>query len=226
MVSKCPGQDTQFWGPDDIFTIECPKCGNAVEFFKDDIRRRCQSCGHMFLNPRLDLGCARWCQYANQCVGTIDKEEFKDIITSAIKEYFQGDEEKIGHALKVLRFAEKILETEAGNPKVVLASAILYEIGIYEHGKARRRPYITDQEKDEFSIVRGILERSGVKEEITEEVCRIIATHDHPHKINTLNGKIFHDAVQLAGLLESFKNEKKIFFTSAGQKMAEDMEHQ
>lgn len=81
MVSKCPGQSMQFWGPDDIFTIECPKCGNAVEFFKDDIRRRCRSCSHMFINPKLNLGCVGWCRYADQCAGTVGKEESKDILS-------------------------------------------------------------------------------------------------------------------------------------------------
>jgi ribosomal protein S27E len=223
MVSKCPGQNTQFWGPDDIFTIECPKCGNAVEFFKDDIRRRCKNCSHMFLNPRLNLGCAGWCQYADQCIGTMGKEEFKDILTSAIKEYFKGEDEKMGHALKILGFAEKILETEEGNPKVVIASAILYDIGIYEHEKVCERSHITDQEKNEFSIVREILKRSGAKKEIADEVCRIIEYHGRSHKISTLNGKIVHDAVQLANLPESLKTEKRTFFTSAGQKMAEDI---
>jgi hypothetical protein len=223
VVSRCPGQNTQFWRPDDIFNIECPKCGNAVEFFKDDIRRRCKNCSHMFLNPRLNLGCAAWCQYADQCVGTIGKDEFKDILFSAIKEHFEGDKEKIGHALEILGFSEKILEKEEGNPKVVIASAILYDIGIYEHDKACKGSHASDQGKDEFFTVRDILERSGTNKEIPEEVLRIIASHDHPHKINTLNGKIVHDAVQLANLSESPKKEKRIFFTSAGQKMAEDI---
>jgi hypothetical protein len=90
MVSKCPGQSMQFWGPDDIFTIECPKCGNAVEFFKDDIRRRCRSCSHMFLNPRLNLGCVGWCRYADQCVGTMGKEESKDILSRRIGVFQRG----------------------------------------------------------------------------------------------------------------------------------------
>ena len=47
---KCPGQDTRHWKPDDIFTLECPKCGTEIEFFKDDTRRRCAWCGHLFYN--------------------------------------------------------------------------------------------------------------------------------------------------------------------------------
>ena len=197
MISKCPGQDTQFWKPNDVYNVECPKCGNSVEFFKDDIRRRCQKCGHMFINPKLNLGCARWCQFADQCVGAIGKEEFKEIIILAMKEHLGGDTERIENALEVGRFAEDILEKEEGNPKVVIAAAILYDIGVHEVGKKPERAKKSNQEKDNLPIVRGILERSGSKDEVIEEVCQIIESHHHPEKIDNLNGKIVYDAVRL-----------------------------
>ena len=197
MISKCPGQDTQFWKPNDVYNVECPKCGNSVEFFKDDIRRRCQKCGHMFINPKLNLGCARWCQFADQCVGAMGKEEFKEIIILAMKEHLGGDTERIEKALKVGRFAEDILEKEEGNPKVVIAAAILYDIGVHEVGKKPERAKKSNQEKDNLPIVRGILERSGSKDEVIEEVCQIIESHHHPEKIDNLNGKIVYDAVRL-----------------------------
>ena len=125
MASRCPGQDTQFWGPGDIYSIDCPKCGKPVEFFKDDIRRRCKRCGHLFLNPKLDLGCSKWCQYAEQCVGAMSKEEFREAIVLAIKDYLDGDKERMNHCLTVLGFVERILEEEKGNPKVAIAAAAL-----------------------------------------------------------------------------------------------------
>jgi len=70
---KCPGQDTRYWKPGDIFVAECPKCGAEIEFFKDDTRRRCAWCGHMFYNPKIELGCAEWCQYAEKCVPDLVK---------------------------------------------------------------------------------------------------------------------------------------------------------
>jgi hypothetical protein len=50
---QCPGQDTMFWKPTDVFEIECPKCGYPVEFFKFDVKRKCR-CGH----PLIILGAA------------------------------------------------------------------------------------------------------------------------------------------------------------------------
>lgn len=230
MISKCPGQDTRFWKPDDVYFVECPKCGKPVEFFKNDIRRRCKKCGHMFINPRLNLGCARWCQYADQCLGAIGKEEFKDIITLAMKEYFEGDQKRIDNALKVLEFAEKILEKEDGNPKVVIAAAILYDIGVHEAERKPERAKGSNQEKDSLPIVRGILERSGSKEEIIEEVCQVIESHHSLGKIETLNSKIVYDAVRLVNLRDQYDIEdkeklkkiiSKVFLIPAGKKMAE-----
>ncbi|MDR3038054.1 MAG: hypothetical protein LBV21_02010 [Candidatus Adiutrix sp.] len=68
-VTMCPGQNTAFWRPGDIFQIICPACGAEVEFFKDDARRRCPGCGYIFANPRLSEGCAKWCQFADKCLG-------------------------------------------------------------------------------------------------------------------------------------------------------------
>ena len=232
MITKCPGQDTRFWKPNDVYTVECPKCSKPVEFFKDDIRRRCKECGHLFINPKLNLGCSRWCQYADQCVGVIGKDEFKEIITLAMKEHCSRDKEKIDNALKVLKFVEDLLEHEEGNPKVVIAAGLLYDIGLQEMKKKPERTKKSDQAKDTLPAVQDILERSGSKQEIIEEVCHIIENHHHPKNINTLNGKIVYDAVRLAngGLTYGTKDKEKVkkiinedFYTTTGRRAAEEV---
>ena len=65
---RCPGQDMRFWKHDAIFDVSCPTCGEAVEFFKDESHRHCKKCRRRVRNPRLDLGCAEYCQYAEQCL--------------------------------------------------------------------------------------------------------------------------------------------------------------
>ena len=66
---KCPGQDQRFWKPGDIFEVRCPGCGQVVEFFKDELTLKCRKCGYTVVNPKIDLGCAEWCQYADHCTG-------------------------------------------------------------------------------------------------------------------------------------------------------------
>lgn len=71
MSMRCPGQDTRFWKPGDVFEKPCPHCGHVLEFWRDDISVRCRQCGNRVFNPRFDPGCAAWCAYAEQCVAEI-----------------------------------------------------------------------------------------------------------------------------------------------------------
>ena len=75
---RCPGQDTHYWKEDAIFEVKCPHCGALVEFFKDDISRKCPSCKRVLVNPRMDFGCALYCQYAELCFGELLKEVLRE----------------------------------------------------------------------------------------------------------------------------------------------------
>ena len=65
---RCPGQDTRYWKPEDLFEVACTVCGKPVEFFKDDLKRPCPHCGRPNLNPKNDLACAAWCPAAKECL--------------------------------------------------------------------------------------------------------------------------------------------------------------
>ena len=78
-VARCPGQNTQFWGPNDVFDIACPGCGKAIEFFKDEAQRRCNGCSKLVFNPRMDFGCANWCPMAKDCLGQEKYDSLKEI---------------------------------------------------------------------------------------------------------------------------------------------------
>ena len=136
---KCPGQDSRYWKPDSIFETKCPECGKIVEFFKDDTTRKCSHCGHRFANPEMDFGCASYCKFADQCLGSLPAELLakrddllKDRIAIEMKKYFKTDFKRIGHASRVARYAEKIGMAESGNLAIILASAYLHDIGIHE----------------------------------------------------------------------------------------------
>ncbi len=66
---RCPGQDQQYWKPEDIFEIPCPYCGTMMEFWKDEPFLKCYHCERNVRNPRIDLGCAEWCKEADKCTG-------------------------------------------------------------------------------------------------------------------------------------------------------------
>lgn len=131
---KCPGQDTRFWKPGDIFTAECPKCGAEIEFFKDDTRRRCSWCGHLFYNPKIELGCAEWCQYAEKCVPELMKEKkaalmFKELLGEKVKAYLTGQPGAWETTEKGVHYAQELLKSEGGDPKIVMAAVLLHRVG-------------------------------------------------------------------------------------------------
>ncbi len=130
---KCPGQDTRYWKPGDIFAAECPKCGAEIEFFKDDTRRRCAWCGHMFYNPKIELGCAEWCQYAEKCVPDLVKakqaaQTFKEILAEQVKNYLEKDPAAWEATEAAVHYAQDLLKAEGGDPKVVLAAVLLHRV--------------------------------------------------------------------------------------------------
>ncbi|MDY6824711.1 MAG: HD domain-containing protein [Thermodesulfobacteriota bacterium] len=208
---KCPGQDTRFWNGDDIFEARCPKCGEPVEFFKDDTTRACSACGHKFLNPGMDFGCAAYCPHAEQCIGNLPPELLeqrenllKDRIAVEMKQYFRQDFKRIGHAMKVARYAEAIgKETPGVNMAVVLCAAYLHDIGIHEAERKHGSTAARFQEQEGPPIARAILEKAGAKPELVDAVCDIVGHHHHPRETETIDFKVVYDADLIVNVQET-----------------------
>ncbi|MBS0012607.1 MAG: HD domain-containing protein [Desulfobacterales bacterium] len=238
---KCPGQDSRYWKPGAIFETQCPECGKAVEFFKDDTMRKCGHCGHRFVNPNMDFGCAAYCKFADQCLGELPpellaqrQELMKDRIAVEMKKYFRQDFKRIGHATRVARHAEAIAGQEGGDMAVILAAAYLHDIGIPEAEKKHGSSAARYQEEEGPTVARQIMEDVGAAEAMIDEVCDIIGHHHHPRENETINFRVLYDADLIANLEDSAKRkepdkahmEKVIsrqFFTKAGQKRAKQL---
>jgi len=211
---KCPGQDSRYWKPGAIFEESCPKCGHPVEFFKDDTARKCPHCNHRFVNPKLDFGCASYCEFAEQCLGGLPpellagKEDLlKDRVAIEMKRYFKTDFRRIGHATRVARYAERIAKKEAGNMAVILCAAYLHDIGIHESERKHQSTAPEHQQQEGPPIARALLEKLGAKDMLIEEVCDIIAHHHHPRPDDTINFKVLYDADMITNTEERHKEK-------------------
>jgi putative nucleotidyltransferase with HDIG domain len=209
---KCPGQDPRYWKFDAIFEARCPNCDASVEFFKDETRRRCKKCGQFVLNPKMDFGCAAHCKFATQCFGELPPELikqkenlFKDRVAVETKLYFKRDFKRIGHAAKVARYAERIVQEERADPAVVLTAAYLHDIGITEAERKHEVPQVEHHEEEGPAIAREILQRLDAAEPLIDEVCDIIAHHHHPRSEETANFKVVYDADLIVNLEEKQK---------------------
>jgi len=191
---KCPGQDMKYWKADAIFNAHCPQCSAPVEFYKDDTSRKCSHCGHRFVNPKMDFGCASYCQYAEQCLGTLP-EEFsgaqdtflKEKVAIEMKKFYQTDFKSIRRAMATARFAEDISKTEGGNPAIVLCAAYLYDTGP--------------------TAATTILKRLGTGEQMIEEICALMDPEESIRGAESLPKKILQDALALRQLQESLRED-------------------
>ncbi|MDX9787982.1 MAG: HD domain-containing protein [Desulfobacterales bacterium] len=211
---KCPGQDSRYWEASAIFEAHCPKCGASVEFFKDDTARKCHQCDHRFINPKMDFGCASYCEHAEQCLGTLppellaQKEDLlKDRVAVEMKRYFKTDFKRIGHAMRVARHAEHIGKGEKGDLGVILCAAYLHDIGIVEAERQHNSNAPKYQELEGPPIARSILTKLRAREEIIAEVTDIVGHHHHPREKETLNFKVLYDADLISNLEEKHKTE-------------------
>jgi len=216
---KCPGQDTKYWKDDAIFEVKCPECRAMVEFYKDDTTRKCHKCSHRFVNPKMDFGCATYCQFAEECLGTLP-EEFvmqqdnllKDKVAVEVKRYFKNDFKRISQATKTARYAEKLgKQTDGANLALILCSAYLLHVGYVEASKKKN----SEVEENEIrlenpAIATEIMQRLKAPAGLIHQVCEIIGKQQANAGVhNSPDYQIVNDASLLTVLEGGLKNENQ-----------------
>lgn len=214
---KCPGQDTRYWKPGDIFEAPCPHCGHAIEFFKDESTRKCRQCHRLVTNPRMDFGCAAYCKYAEQCLGELSpdllskrKELLKDRVALEMKKYYRQDFKSINHAIRVARHAEQIAgamdshETTGGNRAteqkadlaILLSASYLHGIACPEKGSDGPS---SGAVCGGIGSIGTLLEGLGAAEELVKKVLETIKALGQDGKNGlTRNARILRDAHAVA----------------------------
>lgn len=241
-MRRCPGQDTRYWGPEDVVEVDCAECGRPVEFFKTDGSRRCPGCGARVINPKVSMGCAQWCKHAKECLGfeppAVDEEasaqeSLADRLIAAVKDRFGEDQRRVAHALRVLDHAEVLLREEDAAPRVVIAAALLHDIGIQEaerkHGSSAARYH----ELEGPAIAREIMAELDFEEETISHVCSIVGSHHSGGKVDTPEFRILWDADRIVNIEEGEVGGEdteeldevieRTFRTDAGRARARDM---
>ena len=119
-----------------------------------------------------------------------------------MKSEFGDDRKRVCHALRVLEFARGIQRADGGSLRVVVAAAILHDIGIpaaeRKHGSAAAK----HQEAEGPPIARRILEEAGLDESDTEHVCKIVASHHSGGLIDTPEFRAVWDADVIVNWLD------------------------
>ena len=202
---RCPGQNTMFWKPDDIYDVKCPNCGAPVEFWKDDSKRSCK-CGHRFLNPKRDLGCLEYCKYAEQCMpdmfqGESLKALYRDRLLVAAKIALKPEDSRLKRTQEIAEVAEEILDEEGGQPKVVFAATILGDLVLNSHYQGRQEAS-SSQGENPIAMVTKVLAELGTEKEVINQVCQIIEDRINGTGSEEVNHKIVSDALMVGNLSE------------------------
>jgi hypothetical protein len=206
---KCPGQDRRYWKGDVAFEVPCPQCGATVELFRDENAGRCPRCNHRFPNPGADFGCAQWCSLASECLGFAPQPQAAAAerplaarVIQALEEVFRQDPNQILRALKVFQYAKELAAEEGGDPRIVLAAALL-------HG-TNSQPSAADAASVERQAgvaacaanTKEILQRIGLCAEMSAQVCTIVdalrtGEDADIDNADTVESRIVSDAVRL-----------------------------
>lgn len=182
---QCPGQDNRYWSGEAVFEIACPHCGTMLEFFKDDSQRTCKQCGHKVLNPKIDFGCASYCPYAEQCLGSLPAdlraqggERFKEKLTIAVRKQLLDNQEKYLLVSRRAEFGELLCREEGGNMAAIVAAALLSE------------------SEDPSALLAGL----GAGEDLAGEITRLLARRPALDDDEAKSAALFHDACLLGDM--------------------------
>lgn len=158
-----------------------------------------------------------------------ERQSIKEGLLRSMAAYFGEDRKRIDHARKVTGHAEKLLEMEGGDHRVVIAAAVLHDIGIHEAERKHGSTNGKYQEIEGPPIARHILTDLGFAPNEIEEVCGIIGHHHSPGKITTRNFAILYDADWLVNLRDEYDIRdqyklaeiiEKVFLTESGKALA------
>lgn len=209
---RCPGQDTQYWNSKAIYEAKCPKCDHPVEFFKDDTTRKCGHCGHRFVNPQMDFGCAAYCPFAEQCLGTLPPELvaqkdnlFKDRVAIEVKRHLKTDFKRIGHASRLARYVERIQKREQGNPATALIAAYLLPIVAQAAAGAAGQASAEDRRRAAAAIAGQFLSKLGAGENLIGGVADVLAALAAAGPQAPVEVRVLHDAEAIVRLEDQQK---------------------
>jgi len=171
---KCPGQDSRYWRPGAIFDVKCPNCGEMIEFFKDDSRRKCPGCGENVPNPEIDFGCAAYCPYAEHCLGSAAADKagdgklklLKGKMLKEIRSLYQNNSKHVARASSFLELCEELGKKEGADLGLVLLAG--FSLLFLPEDVSR-------QDMSEIQIkVQKVLERIGAEEQQARDALELL----------------------------------------------------
>ncbi len=231
---RCPGQDIQFWKVKDIFEVQCPHCNAILEFWKDDPFRSCPYCDERVSNPRINLSCAKWCKYAEECLGTLPDDVIPatpmiERLMAALTKHSATQPLRMKWAREVCSLAEALMTAEGGEPRIIKSAALLVGTLIVGNGGKSNASPQENTALDDVHSRKSILEEVGIETSMADEICAIIEAIISGKTQESIEFAVVWDAVQLEklSLLDASKSPSidpaaitKTLKTQSGEQIA------
>ena len=177
-LHRCPGMDVRFWKPKDIFDLRCPHCSATIEFWKDDPNRTCPGCGTSVSNPHIDLGCAKWCQYAEECLGVVPDAGVVEVpvierLTALLNRSLRNYPYALQRARGVCAQTEALLHESEGDPRIIKSAALVLGSLLQNEngGEPNFRLANTFETPDRL---KALLAEAGIEETSAEQVYHLV----------------------------------------------------
>lgn len=177
-LHRCPGMDARFWKPKDIFDLRCPHCGTVIEFWKDDPKRTCAGCGTMISNPHIDLGCAKWCQYAEECLGvapdvSVAEAPVIERLTALLTRELQNNPHALQRARKACAQTEALLHETGGDPRISKSAALVLG-SLLQHGQGGNPDFRRVATFEQPDRLQALLAEAGIEETSAEKISHLV----------------------------------------------------
>ena len=202
-MHRCPGTDIRFWKPKDIFELRCPTCNAAIEFWKDDPKRVCPGCGKEISNPHLDLGCAKWCQYAEQCLGSLPDVIVADApvverLIAVLERELRDQPARLQRARALCDRTEALLPIHGGEPRIVKSAALLIGSLLAENNQTNLA-FLQTGPLCDSQHQRALLEEIGIDDAAITRICRLVEHIRSEGYQNSPEFTVVFDALQQVG---------------------------
>lgn len=162
----------------------------------------------------------------------MNTQEAKQILIAEMKNVFGDDTRRINHALDVLSNAEKIHASEGGDGLIVVAAAVLHDIGIHEAERKYNSSAGNYQEIEGPPIAEAILTKLDFDAERMDHIIKIVASHHSAKLIDTTEFRIIWDADWIVNMRDEYVSKSrdeisgligKVFKTDAGKRLARNV---
>jgi len=160
----------------------------------------------------MDFGCAAWCSVAEQCLGIVPEGDsppkaqegaLAGRLIQLLGEELKEDSTRMIRALKVFHHSKELVSKEGGDPRIVLAAALLMEIGRSRAGEASAAG------AEAIKKTAEILDEAGAGEETVKRVCEIIECHQTGKELDSIEFKMICDADRLATLMAEYSPDER-----------------